>query len=95
MKVIDDGWAVGNGYSVIHNRTDSWNDGVVFTPHGIVRVFFYGNSSGLDFAFRGRVHRRTFEGKRYTRRGIVTKAKQFAKEIVDNEIEKWANLLLT
>ena len=60
-------------------------DGLVATPYGYVRVwstYFQGacRVSNLYMIKEGREYSRRFE-KEFTRRGLVTKAKQFAKEL--------------
>ncbi len=61
--------------------------GSVVTPHGIVSVYSQGDedsfyASQLHFAFNQRLYTRHFD-KRYTPMGLVTKARRFAKEIID------------
>jgi hypothetical protein len=62
-------------------------DGTVSTPHGIVSCYAQGDKSSyrfssLSFIYRGIDYRRNFNGKRYSSRGLVTKAKEFANEII-------------
>lgn len=65
----------------IYRSADGW----VETPRGFVRAcssFFQGShrSSYLEIVKDGRAHIRWFD-EEYTARGLVTKAKQFAKDI--------------
>ena len=91
-RYYDDSFAVGKGWGGSHielNKEYNYLDGDVITPQGIVLVYAQGDkeafhASRLDFVWRGRYYVRNFE-KRYTPRGLVTKAKQFAKEIVESE----------
>lgn len=86
MKETDDSMAVGKaGYSRV-NGGKEWTDGEVATPWGFVVVYAQGDEqhyhhSRLDFIHRGRLYIRNFSGKRYTPRGLKTKAMQFAREI--------------
>lgn len=82
------GYSIGKGRGRVSERKEGWTEGDVVTPHGIVSVYAQGDDKNvfitrLDFAWKGRMHIRSFQGKRYSPRGIVTKAKAFAKEIVD------------
>lgn len=93
MKIINDGWRVGRGWSNIdHNHEYDYDTGVVVTPHGIVSVYAQGSdkyihTSWIGFAFHGRWHCRRFHGKRYTPRGLARKARQFAREIAEGEAD--------
>ena len=86
MKIFDDSMKVQkDGFSRTEDR-GGWTDGEIVTPWGIVSVYAQGdaenaNHTRLDFVHAGRLHMRNFHGKRYSRRGIKTKAMQFAKEI--------------
>jgi hypothetical protein len=75
---------VGRGHSCLTDNR-GWTEGVVFTPHGIVEVYAQGDdvhrhSTRLRFFKDGYVYCRLWN-KRYSHRGIATKAKQFAKEL--------------
>ena len=80
----------GRGFKVedkmVDGRIYRSADGWVETPQGFVRAYssFFGNkyqSSYLEIIKKnGRTYSRRFD-KEYTARGLVTKAKQFAKNI--------------
>ncbi len=66
----------------------SWVDGSVFTPHGIVTVYAQGGPDStphtrLEFIRDCRLYVRSFDGKRYSTRGLVTQANLFAKEVCE------------
>ena len=87
MKHNDDSMSLARrGYGRIEVRKDGWTDGEVVTPFGIVSVYAQGDAENqphtrLDFAWNGRLYMRNFDGVRYSPRGLVTKAMQFASEI--------------
>ena len=89
MRIVDDDWPVGKGWGIIVETGFDYREGRVVTPHGIVTVL--ARKAGrhrrayttLDYVHAGRLYRRVFRGKCYTHRGIVTKAKQFAREIAE------------
>jgi len=89
MKVFNNNWSVGKyGYNQTQERKEGWLEGLVYTPQGFVRVYAQGDEkhyhiTRLDFIREGRCYVRTFRGKRYTKRGVKTKAMQFAKEIAE------------
>lgn len=95
MKTEDFSYAVGRCVSSVRRRTNpnhDWTEGTVRTPHGIVEVYAQGSERSfrvtrLDFVWEGRVHVRSFRGKRYSPRGIVTKAKEFARHVVEQASE--------
>jgi len=67
--------------------------GTVNTPNGIVRVSSYKEcdkrnlqQSYMEIIKEGREHTRYFE-KAYSSRGLVTKAKQFAKDVYGDSDE--------
>ena len=92
IEFYDSSWPIGRGYSIIQHRRYKprwgeeleWIAGEVITPDGIVFVMAQSNPnlSRLDYAFEGRVYSRSYR-KRYSSRWLVTKAKQFAREIVE------------
>lgn len=61
---------------------------MVSTTHGYVRasswVWKNNRRSMLDFVWNGRNYYRHFPQKAYTARGLVTQAKRFANEVVEN-----------
>jgi hypothetical protein len=87
MKIIDANWVVGKqGYNRTEERREGWLDGEVATPWGFVVCYAQGSEkhrhhTRLDFIHNGRLYSRNFSGKRFTKRGIKTKAMKFAKEI--------------
>ncbi len=88
MKTYNHSWAIGKGYSRLTDRKAGYTEGVVVTPHGMVWAYAQGDEhwnhiTRLDFSIDGRVHARTIE-KKLTHRGIATKARQFAAEMVEN-----------
>lgn len=87
MKQRDESISLHNrSFGRIEVRKAGWTDGEVVTPHGIVSIYAQGDGdhdsySRLDLALGGRLYIRNFFGKRYTPRGLITKATQFASEI--------------
>lgn len=87
MKIFDDSIAVGKrGFNRATENDGGWTDGEVGTPWGFVSVYAQGNSRGdnfsrLDFIWSGRLYMRNFPGTRFSKRGLKTKALQFAQEI--------------
>ena len=86
IKVFDDSLSVGSGWSNLKEATGGWTCGIIITGHGIVSAYAQGDKNSLyvtrlDFVFKGRFYMRTFNDKKYSHRGIATKAKQFAREI--------------
>ena len=83
-------WAVGKcPFNRSTERKEGWTDIDVITPHGFVTGYAQGDETHthhtcLDFFYGGRVHTRSFD-KRYSVRGIATKAMQFAEETVREE----------
>lgn len=77
-----------------YNRTtdrDGYTDGEVITPWGFVSVYAQGDErhhhcTRLDFVHDGFMHTKQFNDKRYTKRAIKTKAFEFAKEVVNDEL---------
>ena len=89
MKTFDDCVSVSRGFSRwnILSARNGYEEGEIGTPNGFVSVYIQGDEehfhlTRLGFIWEGKMHMRNFY-KRYTRRGAVTKAKQFAEEIVN------------
>lgn len=87
-EIFDDSMTVNRAFSRIEVRKEGWTDGEVLTPHGIVSVYAQGDDdhrphTRLDFVHNGRLYMRNYPGKRYSPRGLVTKAREFAEEIVE------------
>ena len=89
MKITNGRFKVSKGgfnnIRVIRIEERSYLKGTVTTPHGIVGCYAQGDlkcysSSHLDFVFEGFHYTRRFK-KRYTARGLHTKAMQFALEV--------------
>lgn len=77
------------GYNRTTDRVDGWTDGDVITPWGFVCVYAQGDDkhhhcTWLHFIHNGYMYTRQFNNKRYTKRGIKTKAFEFAKEVVND-----------
>lgn len=91
MEVYDYNYSIGRGFGSTNTYKEGWMDGEVYTPHGIVIVYAQGDKNISPFVTtlrlmnKGVVYVRSFGGKRYSSRGIVTKAKQFAKEISEEK----------
>lgn len=90
MKVSDESYSIPRPRSRIAitrlNHGETYLEGDVLTPHGIVSVYAQGDktykkTSRLDFILDGRCYTRTFHDVRYSVRGLVTKAAEFAAEI--------------
>jgi len=67
------------------NDGETYDEGIVETKYGSVSVYMQGDDkynkiSRMDINVNGIVFVKQFD-KRYTKRGIVTKANQFAKEM--------------
>ena len=74
-----------NNIRTVEGGESSYLHGAVTTPHGIVDCYAQGGLkvfeySYLWFVFGGFRHARRFK-KRYTARGLHTKAIQFAREV--------------
>jgi len=91
MKKYDYYCSVGRGYSDIRDldKNESYS-GFVYTSWGIVEVYGQGDklamipcSTFLRIIKDGIVYNRNFTNKKYSKRGVVTKAKQFAREIFE------------
>ena len=81
MKVHNYSHGLGHGWSRVKNNAKyGFNSGAVATQYGIVEILTQEDFTSLEYAANGRMHVKTFD-KRYTLRGVVTKAKRFAKEI--------------
>lgn len=88
IEIVDDEWKAGISNGIRTNQEYRYHEGVVGTPYGFVWVYAqgcnkYAPSSRLDFIWNGRRHSRWFRNKRYSKRGLVTKARQFALEIAN------------
>lgn len=91
MTIFDDKMAIKKPYGRIKTSPDGWLDGEVVTPQGIVTVYAQGDEvadhyTRLDFVFDQTHYMRTFD-KRYTSRGIITKATQFVNEILTGGVK--------
>lgn len=90
MQIHNDSFSCKKPFGRVRIVKEGWTDGDVVTPSGIVGVYAQGDKENyhmtrLDFVFNGKWHIRCFHGKRYSPRGLVTKANQFASEIVKEE----------
>ncbi len=73
--------------SISTNKEWNYEDGIVFTPHGIVHVYSQGDEEKkhrphtyIRFVYQGRMHIRTLN-KKYTRRGLAIMAGKFIREV--------------
>lgn len=85
ITVTDSSWRVYQRWSRLEVR-ENVTEGAVMTRDAIVKVFAFGGkapATHLTVCRDGREHCRWYKGKRYTPRSIVTKAKQFAREIAE------------
>lgn len=75
----------GGHIQSIKHGSGNYLTGYVVTEYGIVGIYAQGDAESfrltiLNFCLNGRNHHRTFRGKRYSRRGIVSVANRFAAE---------------
>lgn len=89
MKIYDNDWKLGDAIPRIKDL-ENYTEGAIATQHGIVGVYTQGDAqlkhySRLDFVHEGRLYMRSFDGKRYSHRGLVTKAKEFARQASSTE----------
>ena len=90
IKYQDDITSVGRGFSRIQDNDSKYGNyitGEVITPECIVSIYSQGDKDSfahtrLDIVKNGRLIMRSIN-KRYSKRGLVTLAKKFAKEIYD------------
>ena len=87
LIIKNSNWPTGNGYVDVSELGTEYTylKGSVQTPHGIVEVVSQGDKMNpyytrLDFVKDGQTYTRTFN-RRYSKRGLGTKAREFAKEI--------------
>ena len=85
-KIYEYTFSVGRGFNRAKELKEGWTDGEVATKHGFVVVYAQGDAehfyvTKLEMIKDGVVYVRTFQDKRYTTRGIKTKAIQFANEL--------------
>ena len=98
MKFNDDSFSLGNKpFGRIETRRLYGDDpdvtyeiGDVITPRGVVSIYAQGDNlsfytTQLQFAYENRLYSRVFE-KRYSPRGIVTKANQFTKDVIHKNL---------
>ena len=88
MKIEEYDFSIMPHISWVYENKNGFTDGCVATPHGIVKVYAQGGGknfyvTNLNYVIGGRLFVRQFRGKRYSPRGIATKAKQFAKEVYE------------
>ena len=85
MKYLDDKVSAKKPFGRMRRNPDGWTDGEVVTPNGIVSVYAQDDEkfhlTRLDFAYEGTLYMRSWD-KRYSPRGIVTKAYQFTQDII-------------
>lgn len=95
LHVSDESYAVGKGHAnIVEEKLESngstWLQGEVHTPRGIVSVYSQGDdtfrpSTQLKMIVLGRCHTRRMN-RRFTARGLITKAKAFASEFETDAI---------
>lgn len=78
-----------NSVMIHGDEEKAWLSGVVTLPEGFVNVYGHGGwawpkskHTVLEFILNGRKYVRVFDGKFYSKRGVVTKAKQFVADVV-------------
>ena len=84
MEIYNDSFSLKKPFGRIKEHLKGWTYGEVVTPNGIVSVYAQANNfylTRLDFVFKNRLYIRSFK-RRYSHRGIITKANLFTKEIV-------------
>lgn len=86
MKVIDDSFGIGNGWTISTFVSQGWRERKVLTIHGMamsaeVRVEGW-DYQAIDFVWKGRMYRRRIEPCPDTERKCVIRARAFVKEIV-------------
>lgn len=79
-KQHDDSFAIPRQFGGQLRARDGYIDGPVVTLLGIVIAYTQENYTRLDFVWNNRLHVRTID-RRFSKRGLVTKAAQFAKEV--------------
>jgi len=90
MDVFDDSKKISKSFSHVRIDPKGWTKGNIFTPSGIVSTYAQGDNDSfhmtkLEFVHKNRMHIRTFMGKRYSPRAIVTKANQFVSDVLEGE----------
>ena len=84
---------VSEPWNRVFKHPDGYLEGCVITAHGIVYVYSQGGMKDgikdvphttMQFVQGGRVYNRGID-KRYTKRGLVTIAHRFAKEVSGDE----------
>ncbi len=97
MKTKINTWdmKISNSFSHIREHKfkddESYLEGNVVTPHGIVEVYAQGNKNisfvtSLHAVHNGRYYAKTFDKKRYSRTYMVTLANRFMKELIGGEL---------
>lgn len=94
MKTVDNKTKLPKrGFSGVSFHPAGWTQGQVFTPYGIVSVYAQGDEKNRNYTrllivLDGYLHSRIFNDKRYSPRGIFTKALEFAAEVAGFEDRK-------
>lgn len=89
-EYTDDSFAISKaGFTrwSCHDPKYDYESGELVTREGSVTMYMQGGDvrsrfTQINFSYGGRLHMRTYR-KRYTRRGVVTKAKQFVADVCD------------
>lgn len=88
MKHVDD-YAVddrtsGRMLTELGDEDNKYLTGYIVTPHGIAVIYAENNRKGyirVDFVHGGRLHMLSIHGQQYTKRGVVTIAGRFVREV--------------
>lgn len=90
---FDDKMTVGKGFGRLSDHGtksgETYTDGSVVTPHGIVLAYSQGDADSfhhtrLDVVKNGTLYMKNIK-RRYSKRGLVTLAKRFAATVAANE----------
>ncbi len=88
---IDDKAEKFQDWATAYNRDATGFDIVVSTKYGYVKSWSHKNRivthSKLEFIYNGLVYSRWFRKKAYTERGLITKSKRFAQDVIDGKID--------
>lgn len=85
----DDHWALGKAYGMFHMTGFDYDLGDVATKYGFVTAYAQGDDerwhlTELRFCYLGRIYTRTWRDRRYSQKYMVTLARRFADEIVQD-----------
>ena len=88
MKVRNESYKVSRTWSNTTTNTDwDYEDGIIFTPQGIVHAYSQGNDAKkfnphtyMRMIFKGRIYMQSFK-RRCTKRGLSIMAGKFARSV--------------